>query len=46
MTYHTINPEQERASVMMQPGFFDLEFQNKKLYTNRDPLVKINKVVP
>jgi len=30
----------------MQPGFFDWEFRNKKLDTNRDPLVKINTVVP
>ena len=31
---------------MMQPGFFDWEFRHKKLDATRDPLVKINTVVP
>lgn len=31
---------------MMQPGFFDWEVRYEKLDTNRDPLVKINTVVP
>jgi len=46
MTYHTTNPEQERETPMMQPGIFDWEFRSEKLDAKRDPLVKINTVVP